>query len=101
MCFQIKENWKKKKKFYITNLCLYYRYLYGLIKEKKAEGLMFDFWVFNETIHMRELQESRVINITQEFDIWYFFNTFSWETEFTRLEKRVAIYRRVMICDFL
>ena len=51
------------------NLCPYYRYLYGLVKEKKAESLIIDFWVFNGTIRMRELQDSRVINITHESDI--------------------------------
>ena len=60
---------QKKKKFVSQNLCPYYRYLYGLVKEKKVEGLIFDFWVFNGTIRMRELQDSRVINITHESDI--------------------------------
>ena len=43
---------REKKSFVSQNLCLYYRYLYGLIKEKKAEGLIFDFWVLNGTIRM-------------------------------------------------
>ena len=60
---------RKRKIFVSQNLCPYYRYLYGLVKEKKAEGLIFDFWVFNRTIRMRELQDSRVINITHESDI--------------------------------
>ena len=59
-----------KRKIFITqNLCSYYRYLYGLVKEKMAEGLIFDFWVFNGTIRLRELQDSHVINITHESDI--------------------------------
>ena len=69
-------SFQKKKIFVSQNLCPYYRYLYGLVKEKKAEGLIFDFWVFNGTIRMRELQDSRVINITHESDIWYFFGNF-------------------------
>ena len=60
---------RKRKIFVSQNLCPYYRYLYGLVKEKKAEGLIFYFWVFNGTIRMRELQDSRVINITHESDI--------------------------------
>ena len=34
---------RKKKTFISQNLCLYYRYLHGLVKEKKAESLIFDF----------------------------------------------------------
>ena len=60
---------RKIKNFVSQNLCPYYRYLYGLVKEKKAEGLIFDFWVFNGTIRMRELQDSRVTNITHKSDI--------------------------------
>ena len=60
---------RKRKIFVSQNLCPYYRYLYGLVKEKKAEGLIFDFWVFNGTIRVREMQDSRVINITYESDI--------------------------------
>ena len=32
---------RKTKMFASQNLCLYYRYLYGLVEEKKAEGLIF------------------------------------------------------------
>ena len=60
---------RKRKIFVSQNLCPYYRYLYGLVKEKKAEGLIFYFWVFNGTIRMRELQDSRVINIIHESHI--------------------------------
>ena len=60
---------RKRKIFISQKLCPNYRYLYGLVKEKKAEGLIFYFWVFNGTIRMRELQDSRVINITHESDI--------------------------------
>ena len=60
---------RKRKIFVSQNLYSYQRYLYALIKEKKAEGLIFYFWVFNGTILMRELQDSCVINITQESDI--------------------------------
>ena len=60
---------RKRKIFVSQNLCPYYRYLYGLVKEKKAEGLIFDFWVFNGTIRMTELQDSRVINVRHESDI--------------------------------
>ena len=60
---------RKRKIFVSQNLCPYYRYLYGLVKEKKAEGLIFYFWVFNGTIRMRELQDSRVINVRHESDI--------------------------------
>ena len=61
--------YRKGKCFISQNLCQYYRYLYNLVKEKMAEGLIFYFWVFNGTIRMRELQDSRVINITHESDI--------------------------------
>ena len=67
---------RKRKIFVSQNLCSYYRYLYGLVKEKKVEGLIFYFWVFNGTIRMRELQDSRVINITHDSDILYFFGNF-------------------------
>ena len=50
----------KRKIFVSQDLYPYYRYLYGLAKEKKAEGLIFDCWVFNVTIRMRELQDYRV-----------------------------------------
>ena len=59
----------KRKIFVSQDLYPYYRYLYSLVKEKKAEGLIFDCWVFNGTILMSELQDSRVINITHEPDI--------------------------------
>ena len=68
-------NWRegglfRKRKIFVTqNLCLYYRYLYGLVKEKKTESLIFNFWVFDGTICMMELQDSCVINITHESDI--------------------------------
>ena len=65
-----KEGLSRKRKIFVSqNLCPYYRYLYGLVKEKKAEGLIFDFWVFNIIICMRELQDSCVINIRHESDI--------------------------------
>ena len=60
---------RKRKIIVSQNLCLYYRYLYGLVKDKKTEGLTFDFWVFNRTIRMREFQDSSVINIAHESDI--------------------------------
>ena len=69
-------NWRegglfRKRKIFVTqNLCPYYRYLYGLVKEKKAESLIFNFWVFDGTICMMELQDSCVINITHESDIY-------------------------------
>ena len=34
---------RKRKIFVSQNLCLYYRHLYSLVKEKKAEGLIFYF----------------------------------------------------------
>ena len=71
---------RKRKIFISQDLSPYYRYLYVLVKEKKAEGLIFDFWIFNGTIRMRELQDSRVINITHESDTWYYFSNFSWQT---------------------
>ena len=89
---------RKRKIFVSQNLCPYYRYLYGLVKEKKAEGLIFDFWVFNVTIRVREMQDSRVINITYESDIWYFFGIFLDKTSLLR--SLAFFYRRFMICDF-
>ena len=38
-------------------------------RKKAADGIIYDFWVFNVTICMRELQDSRVIEITHETDI--------------------------------
>ena len=35
---------RKRKIFVSQNLCPYYRYLYGLVKETKAEGLIFYFF---------------------------------------------------------
>ena len=35
---------EKENNFISQNLCPYYRYLYGLVKEKKAEGLIFYFF---------------------------------------------------------
>ena len=67
----------EKEEFFVSqNLCSYYRYLCSLVKEKKEEGLIFDFLIFNRTIYMRALQDSHVINITHESDIWYFFSNF-------------------------
>ena len=43
---------RKRKMFISQNLCLYYRYLYSLVKKKKAEALIFYFWIFNGTIRM-------------------------------------------------
>ena len=60
----------RKIKILITqNFCPYYRYLYGLVKKKKTEVLIFYFRVLNGTIRMRELQDSCVIKITQESEI--------------------------------
>ena len=89
---------RKRKIFVSQNLCPYYRYLYGLVKEKKAEGLIFYFWVFNGTIRMRELQDSRVINIIHESHIWYFFGNFLGKTSF--LGSLAFFYCRFMICDY-
>ena len=60
---------RKRKIFVLQRICSYYRYLYSSVKEKKAEGLIIDFWVLNGIIRMRELQDSRVIIITHESDI--------------------------------
>ena len=60
---------KKKKLFISQNLCPYFRYLYGLVKEKKTEELISNFWVFNVTILRRELHDSRVVVISHESDI--------------------------------
>ena len=46
---------RKRKIFVLQNLYPYYRYLNGLVKEEKAVGLIFDFWVSNGTICMRQL----------------------------------------------
>ena len=46
---------RKRKIFVLQNLYRYYRYLNGLVKEKKAEGLIFYFWVSNGTICTRQL----------------------------------------------
>lgn len=59
-------NSRKRKKLI---LCLYYKRLYCLVKVKKTEGLVSNLWVFNGTIHMREIHNSRVIDITHESDI--------------------------------
>ena len=66
---------KKREIFVSQNFCPYYRYLFGLVKEKKADFLfssfylIFYFCVFNRTICIRELPDSHVINITHESDI--------------------------------
>ena len=60
---------RKREMFVSQNICPHYRYLFGLVKDKKAEGLIFYFCVFNRTIRIRELQDSHVINITHESDI--------------------------------
>ena len=49
------------KKTYITESWPIYRFFYDLAKEPKVESLIFDFWVYNGTIHKRELQDSHVI----------------------------------------
>ena len=46
---------RKRKIFVLQNLYPYFRYLNGLVKEEKAEGLIFYFWVSNGTICMRQL----------------------------------------------
>ena len=89
---------RKRKIFVSQNLWPYYRYLYGLVKEKKAEGLIFDFWVFNGTILMRELQDSPVINITHESDIWYFFGNFLDKSSL--LWSFAVFCWRFVICNF-
>ena len=60
------QQFKKKKKLILS---LYYKRLYCLVKVKKTEGLVSNLWVFNGTIHMREIHNSRVIDITHESDI--------------------------------
>lgn len=44
-----------------------------LVKEKKTEGLIFDFLVFKGIIRMRELQNSSKVDITHESDTWFDF----------------------------
>ena len=49
---------KREKMFTSQSLCSYYRYLCGLVKQKKTEGPISDFWVFNGTVRMKELYDS-------------------------------------------
>ena len=43
-----------------------------MVKGEKAEGLIFDFWVFSGIVCMRELQGSPVIDIDHESDIRFY-----------------------------
>ena len=59
----------KKRLFISQNFCPCYKYLYGLVTEKKPEGIIYDFWVFNGIIRIRQLQDLPVVGITHESDI--------------------------------
>ena len=60
---------REKRLFISQTLCPYYCCVYGLVKEKKTESIIYGLWVSNGTIHVIELQDSRVIDITHESDI--------------------------------
>ena len=88
-----------KEKFCITQSLPVLQIFVWFSQRGEAESLIFDFCVFNGTIHMRELQDSRVINIKDESDIWYFFGNFLDKTSL--LGSFTFYYRRLMIRDFL
>ena len=92
--------YRKRETFVSQNLFPCYRYLYGLVKEKKADDLIFDFWVFNGTNHMRKLQDSRIINITHESDISYFLILFLDKPSLLGWKKESCFYHSVMIFHF-
>ena len=59
----------KPKIFIFQNLCLYYCYLYGLIKENMNEGLIHDFWISNDIICMKETEYAKLIEISHVCDM--------------------------------
>ena len=58
---------KETKIFLNQSLCLYYRMIYGRVKELAKEGLTGSFWILNGTIKIKEYQklsESKPVSIT-------------------------------------
>ena len=54
-----RKSYQKKESLHLLESLPILWDLYGLVKEKKSEGLIFNFWIFNGIIRMRELQDSR------------------------------------------
>ena len=88
---------RKRKIFESQNLCSYYRYLYGLFKEKKAEGLTFLFLGLQRN-HLYEGVAAFTCNYYFKW-IWYLilFGNFFHKTSL--LGSFAFFYRRFMICD--
>ena len=55
--------------FINQSLCPYYRYLYGLVKDRKNEGIIDDFKIVNGIIKVRETGSSKYISILHESDL--------------------------------
>ena len=88
---------RKRKIFESQNLCSYYRYLYGLFKEKKAEGLTFLFLGLQRN-HLHEGVAAFTCNYYFKW-IWHLilFGNFLHKTSL--LGSFAFFYRRFMICD--
>ena len=65
------ENSNSRKIFINQGLCLYYRELYGLVKDLSKEGLINSFWISNDTIKIRESSQSKPVSITHESDLQF------------------------------
>ena len=62
----------KRKNVINQSLYLYYRKLYGMVKDLNNEGLINSFWITNGTIKIRESSQSKPVTITHESDLLLF-----------------------------
>ena len=65
------ENSNSRNIFINQSFCLYYRKLYGLVKDLSNEGLIDSFWIRNGTIKIRESSQSKPVSITHESDLQF------------------------------
>ena len=56
----------KRKIFINQSLWLYYRKLYGMVKDLNNEGLIDSFWITNRITKIKESSQSKPISITHE-----------------------------------
>ena len=60
----------RRRKIFI-NQSLYYRKLYGSVKDLNNESLIDSFWLLNGTIKIRESSQSKLVSVTHESDLQF------------------------------
>ena len=65
------ENSNSRNIFINQSFCLYYRKLYGLVKDLSNEGLIGCFWISDGTIKIRESCQSKPVSIIHESNLQF------------------------------